>query len=149
MGTRAAFFVGDFRDVNSREWLGCVAWDGYPDGLPEMCEAKTEEEFRAAIAEYSTRDDFASPDGPFPYPWNDDLCLTDCVYTWHGDQIWFEFDRRFVPLSRFLEVEDCEDGAEKLADEYPVRDCLNIPAPGKPYDGSAPDSIMIVKARSA
>jgi hypothetical protein len=34
MGTRADFYVGR---GESAEWLGSIAWDGYPDGIdPEM-----------------------------------------------------------------------------------------------------------------
>ncbi len=153
MGTRAAFFIGDFRDTAKREWLGCVAWDGYPDGLPEVCAAKSEQEFRDAVAGESNRDDFAAPTGPFPYPWQDDLCLTDCTYTWYEGEVWFEWDRRMVPLARAMEVfadpdDEAEQGVEaKLKADYPVQDCYNIPAPGKPYDGTAPDSIMIFSVR--
>lgn len=150
MGTRAAFFIGDFRKPEAREWLGCIAWDGYPSGLPEISSAKTESDFRAAVSKYSERHDFACSDGPFPFPWQDDLCLTDCTYTWYEGEVWCEFDRRFVPLSRILILDDGLDDdeydkiVEKIKKDFPVQDCIGIPAPGKPYDGSAPDSIMII-----
>lgn len=147
MGTRAAFFIGDFRDVEKREWLGCIAWDGYPDGVPGIVAATSEQTFRDAVAELSTRDDFAPPTGPFPFPWMDDLCLTDCTYCWHEGEVWCEYDRRFVPLARTLgaDIDDEGDARDKLKADFPVRDCMDIPAPGKPYDGTAPDSIMILR----
>ena len=146
MGTRAAFFIGDFRDVEKREWLGCIAWDGYPEGLPEMCGAKSEDDFREIISKYQDdRDDFAKSDGPFPFPWNDDLCLTDETYCWHDGQIYCEMDYRFVPLAERQSVESDED-FEALRAKYPIEDCRNIPAPGGKYDGGAPDSIIVVSA---
>jgi hypothetical protein len=32
MGTRAQFFVGNPQDLEHREFLGTVAWDGRPNG---------------------------------------------------------------------------------------------------------------------
>ena len=32
MGTRADFYVGKGKDS---EWLGSIAWDWYPDGIPD------------------------------------------------------------------------------------------------------------------
>jgi hypothetical protein len=152
MGTRAAFFIGDFRDPEKREWLGCIAWDGYPAGVPGIVQAKSEADFRQAVADLSNRNDFAPPTGPFPFPWENDLCLTDCTYTWHDGEVWTEFDRRFVPLERALEVWNSEDDERDskeiiLKRDFPTRDCDNIPAPGKPYDGTAPDSIIILAAK--
>lgn len=50
MGTRAAFFVGDARDVENRTWLGCIAWDGYPEGdCSILADAATESAFRALV----------------------------------------------------------------------------------------------------
>lgn len=31
MGTHAQFFVGNPQDLEGREYLGSLAWDGYPD----------------------------------------------------------------------------------------------------------------------
>ena len=31
MGTRADFYIG--RGATA-EWIGSIAWDGYPDGIP-------------------------------------------------------------------------------------------------------------------
>jgi hypothetical protein len=33
MGTRADFYIGCGRDS---EWIGSIAWDGYPDGLSDL-----------------------------------------------------------------------------------------------------------------
>ena len=145
MGTRAAFFIGDFREPEKREWLDCIAWDGCPGGLPEMCVARSEDEFRLAVEKYSERDDFAPPSGPFPFPWMGDLCLTDETYCWHDGRIYCEFSRRFVPLSEVENIETDEE-REAVKAKYPKEDCRGIPAPGAAYDGTAPDSIMIISA---
>lgn len=83
MGTRAAFWIGDPRTEN-REWLGCVAWDGYPGGdCRNLFEATTEQEFRERIAAMrASRKDFATPDKGWPFPWSDDVFLTDFTYAW-------------------------------------------------------------------
>jgi len=143
MGTRAAFFIGDPRKPDAREWLGCIAWDGYIDGVPEMAKAKTEKEFFDAVKGYSSRDDFAKPTGAFPYPWNDDLFLTDCVYAWFEGEIWTEINRSLVPLSKFMELIQDDNAYDEFEGN---NDCENIPAPGTQYDGSSPDSIMILTA---
>lgn len=145
MGTRAAFFIGDARDPESRVWLGCVGWDGYPDGLPELCVVRSEVEFRIAVELYSKRDDFAPPTR-FPYPWDKNLFLTDYVYSWHEGEIWIEYDRCWIKLADYEKAssaEDADEAFEALTDAL-EKTCENIVAPGLPYDGSAPDSIMII-----
>lgn len=157
MGTRAAFFVGDIRDLEKREWLGCIAWDGYLEGVSEIILARSEEEYREAIKKYSSRDDFATPDGPFPFPWMDDLCITDFTYTWMDEKLWLEYDRRLIPLDVYQKLDEIVQDDEmynthfekfqsEVFDKYP-RDLVNIPAPGKKYDGTAPDSIIIISRR--
>jgi hypothetical protein len=79
MGTRAAFFIGDPCDLENRIWLGCKHFDGYPEGVPGVCIAKTEQEFRDAVAANIDTD---PADDHFPYPWLDDLFTTDYVFMW-------------------------------------------------------------------
>ncbi len=56
MGTRAQFFIGNPSDLASRVWLGCVAFDGYPDGDcgEALVKAKSQEDFTAAVARITT-----------------------------------------------------------------------------------------------
>lgn len=84
MGTRAQFFIGNPEDLDSRRWLGCVAWDGYPDGDcgEHLIPTATADEFEAAVrALAEKREDFTDPEiHSFPFPWDDDLFLTDYTY---------------------------------------------------------------------
>ena len=88
MGTRADFYVG--RGVDS-EWLGSIAWDGYPSGInltePEkgilgtriiakwgkgkhLFDSTREEDFRHRVGQFfEHRDDVTTPDRGWPWPW--------------------------------------------------------------------------------
>jgi hypothetical protein len=148
MGTRAQFFVGDPRDVNGREWLGCVAWDGYPDGDcgEALKTAATEAEFRAGIASLAAkRDDFCDPaTRSFPFPWRNDVFLTDCTYAWFDGAVRYtSFHRGFVSLAAYLGFSDDEAEAYHSQPEQLTRD-VAAPITGGP---PGPDSIMILTAR--
>ena len=137
MGTRAAFWHGDPRDFENRKWLGCIAFGGHPE-IDGKCggvmSAMTEEGFLAVVDKLSSERDFASPDGGWPFPWTDDVFLTDVTYAW--------FDGRVnVALFHhgFVSVEDAIDGKWPDGDD-PT--CRGVPA-GRDYDRSQPDSIMI------
>lgn len=144
MGTRAQFFIGNPSDLEGREWLGCVAWDGYPDGDcgDALKDAKTEAEFRAGVAKIAAaRDDFCDPsERSFPFPWKDDLYLTDCTYAWFAGAPQFTyFHRGFSPLPEFLARETDDDGPDTLPSN------VAAPVSAKP---PGPDSIMIVSMGS-
>lgn len=150
MGTRASFFIGDPQDMDGREWLGCIAWDGYPDGdCAVLALATSADEFRAAVAALAaSRDDFCDPaKHGFPFPWEDDLFLTDYTYAFFGGAVQCTcFHSGFAPMAAFL-----AEGAEGEAfhEEYGKRgDTLpaNVKAPAQ-YDRKAPDSIIIITAR--
>jgi hypothetical protein len=68
MGTRADFYVGRGEDA---EWLGSIAWDGYPDGIAHEVKAATNEQaFRHYLARFfSSRDDVTTPGMGWPWPW--------------------------------------------------------------------------------
>lgn len=87
MGTRADFYVGR---GETAEWLGSVAWDGYPDGFshrPELFTAKTADEFRATVAaELADRADSTLPERGWPWPW-DDSNTTDYAYAFDGEAV--------------------------------------------------------------
>lgn len=82
MGTRADFYVGC---GPSAEWLGSVAFDGYPSGMPKaLLTASTEAEFRAVVEkELSGRSDATYPADGWPWPW-ENSGLTDYSYNFDG-----------------------------------------------------------------
>lgn len=144
MGTRAQFFVGDPEKLTERKWLGCVAWDGYPDSFPGLAPCKTEEEFTAAVRAIAlTRDDFCDPaKHGFPFPWTKNLFLTDYTYALIGSHVLMtRFDRGWISLTDYL-----RDAKTRNSYDAGDLDSLpdNVPAPTEKWDRSAPDSIMII-----
>jgi|SRR3990167_3368543 len=140
MGTRASFFLGDPRDVDNRVWLGCVAWDGYEwadNGEGDWIKIKSEADFLQAIKQVQeTREDFANPSGGFPFPWIDDLFLTDYTYAFMNGEVYVAcFHSSLTPLREW-------EGGDK--DDPSM---LNVPAPKGYWDRSQPDSIMIFMAK--
>lgn len=95
MGTRADFYVGR---GESAEWLGSIAWDGYPGGIPAAIRAAIREHvYREHVAEFlAERDDATLPEHGWPWPW-DDSHLTDCVYAFDEGRVWSEFRGRWIP----------------------------------------------------
>lgn len=85
MGTRADFYVGRGK---SAEWLGSIAWDGYPGGeASKLFDKTTEDEFRAALANFAAgRDDWSSPAHGWPWPW-DDSRMTDYAYAFDDGKV--------------------------------------------------------------
>jgi hypothetical protein len=86
MGTRADFYVGR---GESAEWLGSIAWDGYPDGISgDVLRATTESEYRGFVSDFLGSDDYATmPEQGWPWPW-DDSNTTDYAYAFDGDTVW-------------------------------------------------------------
>ena len=87
MGTRADFYVGRGEKA---EWLGSIAWDGYPEGIPKsILKAKqSEEEFRMEVVkELSVRGDSTFPEMGWPWPW-DDSRTTDYAYAFEDGKVW-------------------------------------------------------------
>lgn len=78
MGTRADFYVGRGAEA---EWLGSIAWDGYPEGIPEDLKSKqSEAEFRERVAAFiASRNDGTKPEDGWPWPWEDSN-TTDYAY---------------------------------------------------------------------
>lgn len=146
MGTRAQFFIGNPQDVESRQWLGCVAWDGFPDEFKPLAECKTTEEFRAAVTRLvETRDDFCNPaTHGFPFPWVKDLFLTDYTYAFFDGRVQLTaYHRGWIDMIKFLnfskdEHEDYGNGTDELP--------RDTPSPSEVWDRGAPDSIMVISA---
>lgn len=103
MGTRADFYIRTKSEEKQTvmEWLGSVAFDGYPEGFDSQSgiialTAKNEAEFRAAVSEVlASRSDGTTPEMGWPWPWDDSL-LTDYAYVFDGDNVnGFEFGTAF------------------------------------------------------
>ena len=89
MGTRADFYVRRKRKpLTPQDWIGSIAWDGYPEGVPDSVKkAKTETQFRTAVAEMAKdREDFTLPANGWPWPW-DDSGTTDYAYVFSGRSV--------------------------------------------------------------
>lgn len=86
MGTRADFYIG--RGVDA-EWIGSIAFDGYPDEIAQdVLEAPTAEQYAAAVREFfRDRDDVSGPDHGWPWPWSDSR-TTDYAYAFDGGAVW-------------------------------------------------------------
>jgi hypothetical protein len=142
MGTRAAFWIGDPRNLDNREWIGCKAWDGYPGNrdIDAILKTTTVEAFRDAIYVLSsTADDFAHPGGRWPYPWSDDVFLTDFTYAFFDGRAHVtHFHYGFVPASEILGNPDFQ-WAEK--EDPSLR---SVPAPSA-YNPLQPDSILVMR----
>lgn len=97
MGTRADFYIGRGKKA---EWLGSIAWDG-SDIPRKLRHAKTEADFRAALARFvKTRDDWTKPEDGWPWPW-DDSTLTDEVWAFDGDRVW---NANGYPVARWVDA---------------------------------------------
>lgn len=103
MGTRADFYIGT--DQNA-EWLGSIAWDGYPDGIePRLLRAKNKRQFKAALKKFfSERDDVTLPEMGWPWPW-DDSRTTDFAYAWDGKRTVVScFGRGYISVRSYLRM---------------------------------------------
>lgn len=86
MGTRADFYVGRGPQA---QWLGSIAYDGYPDGQPEsVIGAASEDDFKTRVASLlATVDDATLPADGWPWPWNDSG-TTDYAYAFDDGVVW-------------------------------------------------------------
>ena len=86
MGTRADMYVGR---GSTAEWLGSIAWDGYPKGIPaDILDAKDATAFREAVTIFlASRDDATLPEMGWPWPWENSQ-MTDYAYTFSNRRVW-------------------------------------------------------------
>lgn len=130
MGTRADFYV---RRGEKAEWLGSVAWDGYPEGIvsktaydpstddcgngdaeegeptfgaPELFDNKDEGSFRETVnALIERRRDGTFPKDGWPWPWEDSQ-TTDYTYAFDGDRVWIScFGCEWIDYETHLKYE--------------------------------------------
>lgn len=85
MGTRADFYVGFGAGA---VWLGSIAWDGYPEGIPDdILEADTEKAYRDRVSRFlDERKDGTKPEQGWPWPWENSL-TTDYAYAFETDAV--------------------------------------------------------------
>ena len=86
MGTRADFYVGRGEDA---EWLGSIAFDGYPQGAAAetLLTATSEDDFRTTVADLlARREDATTPEQGWPWPWTNSR-TTDYAYAWDGGRL--------------------------------------------------------------
>lgn len=145
MGTRAQFFINNPQDIDNRIWLGTIAWDGYPGGdCDGLAGAASAEDFRRLVALLgSTRNDFCDPTThSFPFPWEDDLFLTDYTYAFFDGAVQMTcFHTGWVNLADYLADEALAEAYGEGDDQLPE----NVPAPtGNAGAPKGPDSIMIM-----
>ena len=101
MGTRADFYVG--RGLKA-EWLGSIAWDGYPSGIfedePGCIGQEPERDWRRWVAGFlSRRKDATLPESGWPWPWEDSR-TTDYAYALDDGLIWVSrFGREWFALN--------------------------------------------------
>ena len=108
MGTRADFYIGTGRTT---EWMGSIAWDGYPDGIDRaVLEARDREEYKMQLGSFlSGRDDVTLPRDGWPWPW-EDSGLTDYAYAFDGERVLCScFGSPWQVATEFKGVEDNED----------------------------------------
>ncbi len=102
MGTRADFYVGNGKEA---EWLGSIAWDGYPqnDDLAEILGAQTELDYRQLVKSVlGARDDATFPENGWPWPW-EDSGTTDFSYHFVENKIRVCcFGRGMIPVAEAL-----------------------------------------------
>ena len=87
MGTRADFYIG--RDSQTMEWLGSIAHDGYPEGLPrKVMPARDEQDYRQRVsAVLAVHNHATTPEQWWPWPWEDSR-TTDYAYAFDEGKVW-------------------------------------------------------------
>jgi len=106
MGTRADFYIG--RGKNA-QWLGSIAFDGYPDGNPRpLLNVVIEQKYREQVA--AILDDAKSgatkPEHGWPWPWKDSN-TTDFAYAFDEGSVWGTcFGHGWWPFEKWEETKD-------------------------------------------
>ena len=86
MGTRADFWIGRGKEA---DWLGSIAYDGYPDGNPgPILTADNEPSYRERVRHVIAATDSGTwPEQGWPWPW-DDSSTTDYAYAFDDGKVW-------------------------------------------------------------
>ncbi len=109
MGTRADFYFGR---GESAEWIGSIALDGYPDGIPILVRnSTTEDDFRKHVLGFiGSKNHGTTPEMGWPWPWPDSRS-TDYAYAFDGGKVWAScFGHEwFDPLGSEPEIGDVKE----------------------------------------
>lgn len=112
MGTRADFYVGRGEGA---EWLGSIAWDGYPTAVlgrehrTLLMDASSEEAFREAVkVQLGPREDFTRPEDGWPWPWETSN-TTDYAYAFDEGQLWVHGQDWRTAAQTLLDAESEEE----------------------------------------
>lgn len=129
MGTRADFYVGR---GDSLEWLGSIAWDGYPDppGHPSaLGRVSTEAEYRDAVETMlAVRPDATRPADGWPWPWPTSA-TTDFAYSFHaGNVIVSNFGGAWLTWAEWSELHAEREKAEAAGEDGPEWPESPVPA---------------------
>lgn len=148
MGTRASFWTGDPTDEEERTWLGCIAWDGYPDGQPKdvVRSSGSKDEYLENVQEMAEdASSFADPSGGWPFPWDDDIFVTDFTYAWFSEGVQIAAGHSgFLPADKLRKIMRQIQRKERSGSPFAEAGKLeSAPAP-EDYDRSQPDSIMMI-----
>ncbi len=111
MGTRADFYIGR---GESAEWLGSIAFDGYPDGVPEpLLGCASEKEFRDAVQTVASENDhFTRPEQGWPWPW-EDSGTTDYSYAYDDARVYVTcFGHGWITGSKWLQAQGTDEAEE-------------------------------------
>lgn len=113
MGTRADFYVGD---GESAEWLGSVAFDGYPSGIPKgILTAPNEQAYRNAVGRLLNSCSHATkPKQGWPWPWDDSL-TSDYAYSWRNDGVYYTIG---YPVVRWWKYGGGRDEPDEEMENY-------------------------------
>lgn len=136
MGTRADFYVGKGK---AAEWIGSVAYDGYPDGIGKsVLTAVDEQQYRQAVLSFLEGEEAATlPEMGWPWPWEDSN-TTDYAYAFDQGKVHGYSFAWFDPL---LPEPDEGDPEEEV---FPKMDIS-----GYAKAGSARSGIMLITRANA
>lgn len=122
MGTRADFYLGRGADA---QWLGSIAWDGYPSGIvsefdEDVLNSTKAEDFSALVhAKLLKRDDGTTPEMGWPWPW-DSSNTTDYAYAFDEGKVWASsFGAAWFDVAAFLAAGEPEDFPAGAIAEHP------------------------------
>lgn len=139
MGTRASFWINDPRNLEERIWLGCKAHNGHPENFKEFKKILNSVNMVKAVNKIKNLDsnDFADPvNGGWPFPWDDDIFLTDYTYAFFNNAVYVSsFHYGFIKFIDYFKIEKIKNKEDSSL--------IGIPASIK-YDPKQPDSILYI-----
>ena len=145
MGTRADFYIGRGKTA---EWIGSIAFDGYPDGdrVAKLLKSKSDSSFRKHVAELGNGcDDLTTPDMGWPWIWNTSD-TTDYAYAFDEGKVWISAGA-WITVSQYKDLERRISAWDKA--EEPIGRCPEWPKDPRPvFPVMNTDSAVIGGKRS-